>query len=139
MQFEIYSNINNQMKNLRDLVFIQEQGCTLAEEYEDDETKFLHLCGSVEGQIIVYARILIENITAFIDRVAILKEYRGCGYGNTIMDFAEKEATTRGCIKVELHAQTQASVFYSKRGYYAEGDEFLEDNKTAIFIINKNP
>src|SRR5690625_185985 len=61
-----------------------------------------------------------------LERVCILKEYRGKSYGTDMINRMEKEVTKKGCTKTKLNAQTRAIDFYKRLGYKVVSGEFLD-------------
>jgi predicted GNAT family N-acyltransferase len=63
---------------------------------------------------------------AKVERVAVLPERRGEGFGAQLMDAVETTASEDGFDTLVLHAQTHVEGFYQRRGYRTVGDEFEE-------------
>jgi predicted GNAT family N-acyltransferase len=59
-----------------------------------------------------------------VERVAVLADHRGAGYGRAVMDAVEAYARREGYDEVVLHAQVPVVAFYERLGYTAEGEEF---------------
>lgn len=124
------SRQTTEMLKIRFEVFVLEQQVGLDEEIEADEFDYqayvLYLKEKPIGT--VRYRHLDKNIVK-IGRFAILKEYRGKGYGSVLMRFLE------GLIYVKIRpltlvlgAQIQAQKFYESLGYHPSGDEYIEAN-----------
>ena len=68
----------------------------------------------------------LDDKTALIQRMAILKEARGHGYAtlliNRLIEFAKENRLN----KLELHAQLSAKGLYSKHGFNEVGQVFEE-------------
>ena len=68
-----------------------------------------------------------EDGTAKLQRVAVLKEYRGGGTGRILMEALEDSARQAGMKRTILDGQCQAEGFYNKLGYYTVSTEpFLD-------------
>jgi predicted GNAT family N-acyltransferase len=63
---------------------------------------------------------------AKVERVAVLPERRGEGWGARLMDAVEAVARERGYDDLVLHAQAAVEGFYAARGYRTVGEEFEE-------------
>lgn len=63
---------------------------------------------------------------ATLQRMAVLKDYRGDQIGQTLMTYILDYASIQGFEKIELHAQLSAVDFYSKLGFQTIGDHFME-------------
>lgn len=78
-----------------------------------------------------------------LGRLAVRKQYRKMGVGKRLMEHVMKEqqqvqpATTTTTTTIVLHAQTQASGFYSSLGFVQEGGEFDEDGVRHVKMVYK--
>lgn len=63
-----------------------------------------------------------------IERVAIIKWYRGLGYGKNLIHAIETIAKKHQYNELTMNAQLQARDFYLKLGYSPFGKVFLEEN-----------
>jgi predicted GNAT family N-acyltransferase len=63
---------------------------------------------------------------AKVERVAVLSERRGEGFGARLMDGVEATAEAQGFDTLVLHAQTAVEGFYDARGYRVVGETFEE-------------
>ena len=52
---------------------------------------------------------------------------RGAGVGGAVLGALERMAELRGLREVVVHSQLPAVGFYTRRGYVAEGETFLEE------------
>jgi len=118
------------LSHVRRTVFIEEQRVSEAEEWDerdarDDTTHFLL---KTANHTIGAARMLANGQ---IGRMAILKEYRGKGYGLRLLkDIIERTLATQyktgDALDIFLHAQTQAIPFYEKGGFKTSGEQFID-------------
>jgi predicted GNAT family N-acyltransferase len=108
---------------IRRVVFIEEQGVPLEEEWDGRDPECRHFLALSAGQAVGTARLLPD---AHIGRVAVLAEARGRGIGVALMREAIETARRRGHRSVELAAQTQALPFYERLGFTAFGEAFLD-------------
>lgn len=111
---------------IRRQVFVREQGFELADEFDADDSRAIHLLASIAGEPIATARIVPDGDSARIGRVAVLPDYRGSGYGLAIMAACERIAARRGFKSATLHSQIQVQSFYERAGYAAKGEVFDE-------------
>ena len=109
---------------VRDAVFVQEQGFTPQEEYDELDADALHMVIRLpDGAVIATARLLQEPVasdeppTGRIGRVAVLKEWRGQGWGRMLLLVLQDEAQQRGDQRLVLGAQQVAAPFYARLGY----------------------
>ena len=123
--------------NIRELVFRKEQKVP----YEEDEifeeqleakTYLIYLEDKVIGTI----RYRLVNDEYKVERFAILKEYRGKGYGKQAFNyFVELLATKFNPCTITLNSQEAVIGFYEACGFVKEGDMFME---TGINHIKMN-
>jgi predicted GNAT family N-acyltransferase len=121
--------------SVRRAVFIEEQGVFETEEidaYDGDPkrvTSSIHVIAYLDGRPVATGRLLLDALpgqNAYIGRVAVLREYRGCGLGRMVMLALQKEAQCRGYFGITVAAQLHAIRFYESLGYSAYGDVFLD-------------
>jgi predicted GNAT family N-acyltransferase len=112
---------------IRKQVFITEQNIPPDLEYDEDDRTALHMLVKNRGKAIGTARVLfLSNKQAKLERLAVLKSFRGRGIGSEIISFLEKELKNQGVEKVILHAQCRAIAFYKSCGYQKMGTPFWE-------------
>ena len=114
---------------LRRTIFIEEQGVdeTLEMDGLDDSATLIVLY--LNNQPIGCARYRVLDTAVKVERVGVLKEYRGQGLGQEIMAFVEAqilEYTDKPWIT--LNAQLTAKQFYLRLGYVPIGEQFSEAN-----------
>lgn len=130
--FKKYYDITEEIKNLRYEVFVNEQNVDIDIELENDEDKYIHLCLYQNNILIAYSRLKINDKILHIGRVLVKKEFRGQGYGRTIMKYSEETGRELGCNVAKLNAQKHAIGLYVKCGYEKYGDFFVEANISHI-------
>lgn len=114
-------------------VFVEEQGVPEDLEVDEHEGDSLHFVayddepGARDASEPVGAARLREYEPGVgkVERVAVLDERRGEGWGAALMDAVEDAARER-FEELYLHAQVSAAGFYDTRGYEREGGEFEE-------------
>ena len=134
MIIQILNAINDDIKQIRIDIFINEQG--FENEFDDiDKTaKFVLL--SIDGKAVGTCRFFPSNIDrdAHIGRMAVRKLYRGQNLGSKIMHAAENGIRRDGFKTCSLSAQVQARPFYESLGYVAEGEEYLDEGCPHILM-----
>ncbi|MBC7804577.1 MAG: GNAT family N-acetyltransferase [Akkermansiaceae bacterium] len=119
-------DIANALK-VRDVVFIQEQNVPVELEHDEHDADALHIL-AVETKTkepVGTARVLDKgNGVAKIGRVAVLKEYRGRGIGQALMQAVLKTARELHFKSLILDAQVSVIPFYENLEFVAEGDVF---------------
>ena len=116
-----------QAKQVREIVFVQEQGIDASLEYDDLDGVCTHVVGLLDSEPVTTARLRpVDSTVGKVERVATILAARGHGYGREIMDEVERVAKRQGLVELRLGAQLTALPFYEKLGYEAFGDEFLD-------------
>ncbi|WP_265110072.1 GNAT family N-acetyltransferase [Halosolutus halophilus] len=113
--------------DVRQTVFVEEQGVDEAIEYDEHEDESVHFVAYDEGEPIGAARLReTEPGLGKVERVAVLESRREEGIGRELMDAVEDEAREQGLTALKLHSQTRAAEFYRRLGYERRGEEFEE-------------
>lgn len=116
--------------DIRRKVFVQEQGFTEEEEFDeyDDsaEASTEHVIVNYRGKAIGCARVRWVEDKIQLERIALLKPYRGKGFGKEIVEFMVDYAKKQN--PKEIYANTQLSLydFYIKLGFKPRGKVFKE-------------
>jgi len=132
MKIKIVNNqkMLNQALKVREIVFINEQKVPLSEENDQYETEATHfLAYNKKNQPIATCRTRVyANNKVKIERVCVLKAYRGLKIGENLINFAEQAAKSQGFKEAVLGAQTTVLDFYQKLGYQVCSKPFMEAN-----------
>lgn len=129
--YKIYDTLPEKASEIRQTVFMKEQGFSY--EFDDTDHTAKHILLFADGNAVAVGRFFTDNGKEWhIGRLAVLKEYRGHNLGKEIMDFAEKEIKALGGTKAVLSAQLRAKGFYEKCGYTAKGDVYFDEHVEHI-------
>ena len=117
-------------------VFVKEQGVHLQNEIDQYEDNSIHIVGYIDkNSPFATARIRsINNYTGKVERLAVLKRYRGLNYGQNLMKTIEIITRENDYNELTMHAQVQAQDFYSKLGYTPHSNYFFEENIKHIIM-----
>ncbi|HWX68024.1 MAG TPA: GNAT family N-acetyltransferase [Rhodanobacter sp.] len=108
--------------DLRDIVFIQEQGVPEQRERDGLDVDCSHVLARDDaGQPIGCGRLTPEHK---IGRMAVLQAWRGQGVGMALLRELIARARAQGWVEVALDAQIGAIGFYEREGFIAYGEEF---------------
>lgn len=132
----VYDFLCDDAKNIRNSVFISEQG--FKNEFDEIDEKARHIVMYNEkGSPIAVCRIFQgENENSFIlGRLAVIPSYRGMNIGKQMIAYAEKAVLSLGGKSLALHAQCRAKAFYEKSGYISYGE--IEDDEGCPHIWMK--
>lgn len=114
--------------NIRNIVFVQEQNVAPDLEYDGLDDEAIHAIGYVKDKPIATGRIRFVDKCGKLERVAVLKKFRGKSYGTQIIKYMEHLIHKHNYTKATLNAQTHAIDFYENLGYTVVSDEFMDAN-----------
>lgn len=116
-----------QALDIRQRVFVEEQGVQADLERDEQDGQALHWLGWREGRAAGTARLIAcDQKKARVGRVAVLPEWRSSGLGRELMEEIHRWAQARPVEQILLAAQLNVVPFYEKLGYQAEGEVFEE-------------
>lgn len=128
----------SQVFEIRKKVFVEEQNCTLEEEFDiiDKISEHGLLISKDHGALGTLRLYEKTPGQASIGRICLLKEYRGKGYGFFLVEQALTRFKYQGYPDVLIHAQTYAIPFYEKLGFKVISQEFMEDNIPHVKMVH---
>src|SRR3989338_2930661 len=109
--------------SIRIAVFVMEQNCSLEHEVDGHENDAKHVIALIDGKPAGCGRIIGTQGKTKLERLAVLREYRGEGVGRKIMEFMISQCKGK---EVFIHAQAHLQGFYESLGFKAEGEAFDE-------------
>ncbi|MDA9312265.1 GNAT family N-acetyltransferase [Vicingaceae bacterium] len=112
-------------REIRDVVFIQEQKVEVQDEFDEFEDVCLHFLMSFDGKAFGTARWRRVGDKVKLERFAVLKEYRGKKYGDQLLKAVTKSAASEKKT-MYVHAQLKAIPFYARQGFKKVGGLFVE-------------
>ncbi len=112
--------------SLRVEVFVKEQKVAPEIELDAEDAHAWHFIAEEDGAIVGCARVIAEDGSAHIGRLAVKRERRGCGVGAGICRFIIAHCRERGYGHIWLNAQLHAVDFYKRLGFRPEGECFWE-------------
>ena len=121
---------------IRQAVFVNEQGFAPELEFDEKDMTAFHVLVFSDSVPVAVGRFYImeDNITAYLGRIAVLKEYRGKKIGAYLLCQLEQAAKQKGAQFTMLGAQLYAKGFYEKHGYRPFGEEFDDCGKMHIHM-----
>lgn len=111
---------------VRKTVFVEEQNVSVEEEIDEHEESATHFVLYNSATPIGAGRFRMLDGIGKVERICVLKDYRGTGAGKVVMNGIEQFACNQGIESLKLNAQTHAIPFYSKLGYEVVSEEFLD-------------
>ena len=123
----IDSKIYQDALKIRYKVFVDEQ--KVPEELEIDRLESLSTHGVLyeSNQAVATVRLYPLSTNSYkIQRVAVLKDYRGIGMGRLLMKELENKIKKENTQQLILDSQNNAISFYQKLGYELSSAEFMD-------------
>lgn len=123
------------VKEIRVSVFINEQGALADEEFDafDEEDSLADFVLLYDDDKPFGTARVINNDKGFkIGRIAILREYRGRGFGDTVVRAIMDKAFEKGAQTIFVDAQNYAVPFYEKIGFKVIGEEIIDRGLSHI-------
>lgn len=123
-----WDELGQQMRALREQVFVLEQKIPADLEWDEADASAIHaLAVNRFGMPLATGRLVLqEGAPARIGRMATSRLVRGSGIGRQVLDALIAAARSRGVREVMLHAQTSAQNFYLRAGFLPRGAVFEE-------------
>lgn len=120
----------NVARAVRQEVFVEEQDCPPAEEWDGYDATSRHLVGRVDGEGVATSRWREVDHDgrrmAKLERFAVRKRYRGAGYGRDMVQATLDDARSAGHTAFILHAQSHLEAFYASFGFTSTDRRFTE-------------
>ena len=113
--------------DLRRTVFIEEQNVPENEEVDGDDPGCDHILLTESDIPVGAARLKYYNDFVKVQRVCVLKNYRGQGIGSKIINFIIRHVEKNDIrSSVRLGSQIHALEFYKRLGFIEFGEEYLD-------------
>ena len=128
MEIKVYDKLPEEAREIRETVFLVEQGFEV--EYDDKDEISVHLVMYKDNNTpVATCRVFKseEGGVYILGRLAVLKEYRDKNYGSKMIEAAEKYVFWIGGTGIKLHSQCVAKGFYAKCGYREYGEIEYEE------------
>ncbi|KAK2956499.1 putative GNAT family N-acetyltransferase [Blattamonas nauphoetae] len=121
---------------LRRIVFLEEQGFSHANEFDNlDIISHQCLITDSDNKLVGCSRIYpySEKDAWVLDRIAVMEEFRGKGFGLYVVRVAMNYAQLLGAKRfVLVNAEVSAIPFYQKLGFKVDGEPFMEEHCPVI-------
>jgi len=111
------------LKAIRKSVFIDEQHVPEELEWDGRDTACTQFLATINSTPVATARLTPEGQ---IGRMAVLRNFRGKGFGSRLLTAVIEQAKHAGHKQVFLHAQVSVIEFYQAHGFTAYGDVFID-------------
>ncbi len=123
---------------IRKEVFIEEQQVPYEIEQDGLDAISSHLLLTKENIPIGTLRMRKTEEGIKLERIALIKKYRGSGFGKHLVTHAIKIAEKEYPYSpIYIHSQESASTFYSSLGFVATGEKTIEANIVHLTMVYK--
>lgn len=125
MSICVYDSLPDEAVEIRENVFVKEQG--FEKEFDEIDEKAIHLVmfGEHSHKPVATCRIYEGSKPGefILGRLAVVLECRGMNLGSDMIQKAEEIVRKKGGTFISLHAQCRVKKFYEKLGFCAYGIE----------------
>lgn len=125
----------DQCYSIRTKVFIDEQQVPVEIELDEHDASAIHFVGYVDDEAIAASRLRFVDEYGKLERICILKLFRGKSYGKQLIQAMEEVIRMHGYKQAKLNAQTHAQSFYQKLGYETVSEEFIDAGIPHVTMI----
>lgn len=123
--------------DIRKKVFVEEQQVPIEIEIDEYEDEAIHFLCSTDNEYVGASRLRFVDQYGKLERICILKEFRGNHYGKDLIAAMEKEIKKQKIDEARLHAQTHAIALYESVGYKVTSEEFMDANIPHVEMVKK--
>jgi predicted GNAT family N-acyltransferase len=139
-----WATLQTPAAHVRTQVFVHEQGVPAHEEWDVDDSTAIHaVLFHTNGQALGTSRLLQpQPNVAKVGRMAVLREWRGQGCGQRLLQAMMAIARDRGDREVVLSAQRSAEGLYAKHGFVSVGlpyDEVGIEHVAMRLVLMDDP
>lgn len=128
MTVKVYDKCPKEAREIREEVFIKEQGFKAEFDEIDDIAVHFVMFDDNKNAVAVCRAFTEKNSEEYhLGRLAVKKSHRGQHLGEEILKEAEKHIKSLGGKAVLLSAQVRVSDFYEKLGYKKYGDIYYDE------------
>jgi predicted GNAT family N-acyltransferase len=114
---------------IRHEVFVKEQNVPIEIELDDYDEQAIHfLCYNDQNEPVGASRIRFVDSYGKLERICVLKSFRGQSYGKQLVQKMEEEIIKNGFKLARLNAQMDVAEFYENLGYKVISEPFSEAN-----------
>jgi hypothetical protein len=120
-----------EIRRIRNTVFTGEQHVDAQLDFDGLDPVAVQVLVAHDGKYVATGRMLSDG---HIGRLAVLKEYRGRGFGAKVVLALLNEAEKAGLKRTFLGAQLHAVGFYQKLGFSVYGEPFMDANMEHVHM-----
>lgn len=122
---------------VRMTVFVEEQHVPEEEELDEYDETATHFIGYEDNQPVAAGRIRFVDDYGKLERICVLKEFRGKHFGQMLMEEMENTILENGVNNAKLNAQTHAESFYNQLNYKTVSDVFMDAGIPHVTMVKE--
>jgi predicted GNAT family N-acyltransferase len=120
---------------VRAAVYVGEQNCRYAEEYDGNDMTCTHVLARVDGEPAGTMRIRYFGGFAKTERVAVRREFRSLGVAHEMMLYTLDFCRRKGFTRLYGHAQKRLVPLWGRYGYRPCGESFHFSDHEYVPIV----
>jgi predicted GNAT family N-acyltransferase len=125
---------------IRAMVYMAEQRCPYAEEFDGNDFSATHLLAHVDGEPAATMRLRYFADFAKSERVAVRSEFRDLGIGTLLYNHAIELCRRKGFRQLLGHAQKRLVPYWARFGFRPAGDTFhFSDHEYVPILLDLTP
>lgn len=121
-------------KQVRQAVFVEEQGYTPEQEFDATDALSWHVVALDEETPVGTGRLYVQDGQYCLGRLCVLPEYRGQGIGEAMVGLLIDRAMMIGAPGLHVYAQEQAQPFYEKCGFEVTGEPYTKEGDSREHV-----
>ena len=126
LELKFFNDLNDDIKNLREEIFVKEQGFMDEIDEYDEDNKSTYVVLYKDNIPVATGRMYMEGINTYhLGRICVKKEHRYKRYGSIIL-MALEQKIEKGS-KICLSSQNDAIPFYDKNNYIKTDEEYYDE------------
>ena len=140
VSIRVASSPEDQLKAfmVRCVVFCGEQGVPYDIERDEFEKTAVHVLGEIGAEPVAAGRLRCLPDYAKLERIAVRAPWRGRGIGAEVTRLLLRLAREQGYSSFRMNAQAYLEEFYSRFGFRAVGEIFMEAGIEHISMIRED-
>lgn len=115
-----------QVFKIRETVFVKEQNVSFGMEKDEFDSTAKHFLFFYKNKPMGCARIRFIGKKAKLERIAILKKYRGNGLGKLLIHHLIRHCKNKGISEIFMNSQYYLKKYYTNLGFKPTGKSFME-------------
>nr|WP_026680670.1 GNAT family N-acetyltransferase [Priestia megaterium] len=122
---------------VRTVVFVDEQNVPPEEELDAHDESATHFVVYDDDKPIAASRLRFVDSYGKLERICVLKTYRGKAIGKQLIQAMEAVILEKGYHKAKLNGQTHAEKFYQRLGYKTISGEFMDAGIPHVTMVKE--